>query len=204
MQCLIACLVLMAQATVFTGIDNAKVLPMLKHLPYQHGGMNVPQQDGRFLYDLIVAKGYRAGLEIGTSNGYSTLWLGLAFRKTRGKIITLEIEPKRAAEARANFKKAGLQEVIDARTADALELLPKLKGPFDFVFIDAWKPDYIKYLKLLKGKIKPGGAITAHNVISQDNHMRDFLKAIQSDPDLKTTIHKTSRAGISVSFVKVK
>ena len=185
---------------IFGGIDDELVLPMLQHLPYTYGGMNIPSTDGRFLYDMIIELGYSHGLEIGTSNGYSTLWLGLAFRVTGGAIITLEVEPRSAEEARANFMRAGLDDVIETRTCDALEEIPKLEGEFDFVFIDAWKPDYIQYFELLRDRIRPGGAITAHNVISQDNHMRDFLAAIDTDPDFETTIHRTSTEGISVSI----
>jgi caffeoyl-CoA O-methyltransferase len=184
----------------FGGIGDERILPMLQHLPYRHGGMNIPSADGRFLYDMIIERGYRRGLEIGTSNGYSTLWLGLAFRETGGSVVTLEIEPESAEEARENFARAGLDSVIDPRICDAIEEIPKLDGEFDFVFIDAWKPDYISYFKLLKDRIIPGGAITAHNVVSQDNHMRDFLAAIETDPDFETTIHRTSTEGISVSI----
>ena len=183
----------------FRGIDDPKVLPMLKHLPYEHGGMNIPPQDGRFLYDLIVKNDFKRGLEIGTSNGYSTLWLGLAFRKTGGKIITIEFEPKRAQEAKDNFRRAGLDHIIDTRINDAFEEIPKIEGEFDFIFMDAWKPDYIKFLRLLKDRIKLGGAITAHNVSSHSYGMQDFLDAIRNDPDFETTFHETSEAGISVS-----
>ncbi|MCP5054242.1 MAG: methyltransferase domain-containing protein [bacterium] len=186
----------------FQGIDNPKVLPMLKHLPYTYGGMNVPPADGRLLYDLIIDKNYKRGLELGTSNGYSTLWLGLAFRKTGGRVITVEIEPKRANEARRNFAKAGLTDVIDSRINNAFKEIPKLKGEFDFIFIDAWKPDYIGYLELLKDKVKPGGVITAHNVLSHGRSMQDFLKAIKADPSMETKIHRSSRSGVSVSFIK--
>jgi predicted O-methyltransferase YrrM len=183
----------------FAGIDDPKVLPLLKHLPYEHGGMNVPKQDGRLLYDLIIERGYKRGLEIGTSNGYSTLWLGLAFRKAGGKVITIEYEAKRAAEARRNFAEAGLLDVIDARVADAFKEIPKIEGEFDFVFLDAWKPDYIAFWKLVKDRLVPGGAFTAHNVTGHENHMREFLEAIRSDPAFETTIHELSRAGVSVS-----
>jgi predicted O-methyltransferase YrrM len=188
-----------AAQDVFAGIDDPKVLPMLKDLPYDHGGMNVPRQDGRLLYDLIIERGYTRGLEIGTSNGYSTLWLGLAFRETGGKVITIEYEHKRAAEAQRNFEKAGLQDVIDARVADAFAEIPKIEGQFDFVFLDAWKPDYLAFWKLVRDRVPPGGSFTAHNVTGQENHMRDFLQAIRDDPDFETTIHEISRAGVSVS-----
>jgi predicted O-methyltransferase YrrM len=186
----------------FRGIENERLLPMLRHLPYEHGGLNVPARDGRFLHDLIVEKGYKRGLEIGTSNGYSGLWLGLAFRRTGGRLITIEVEPKRAEEARRNFEKAGLGDVIDARLNDAFEEIPRLDGTFDFVFIDAWKEDYKKFLDLVLPRVASGGAVTGHNVISHASGMRDFLDAIRAHPDLESAIHGTSSAGISVSIKK--
>ena len=187
---------------LFDGIKNEKVLSMLKHLPRQYGGMNVPTVDGRLLYDLIVKNKYQRGLEIGTSNGYSGLWLGAAFQETGGKLITIEIERKRAIEARENFHKAGFDEVISSRINDAFKEIPDIKGDFDFVFIDAWKPDYIKFFHLLKNRIKIGGVITAHNVINAGRDMQDFLNAIKNDPSFETTIDKSSFAGVSISFKK--
>jgi len=186
----------------FKGITDEKVLPMLKHLPYRHGGMNVPARDGRMLYDIIKKHGYVRGLEIGTSNGYSALWLGLALKENGGKLITIEIEPKRAREAAENFQHAGLDDVIDSHVNDALKEIPGLKGEFDFVFIDAWKPDYKKYLELVLPKMKPGGVITAHNVTSQGGTMKGFIEEINNNPRLETTIDRSSRAGVSISFVK--
>jgi predicted O-methyltransferase YrrM len=186
----------------FRGIRDEKVLPMLKHLPYRHGGMNVPASDGRILYDIIRENGYTRGLEIGTSNGYSALWLGLAFKENGGQLITIEIEPQRAREAQENFIHAGLEDVIESRVNDALREIPVLDGPFDFVFIDAWKPDYLSYLRLVLPKMKPGGVITAHNVTSQGGSMQGFLEEIRDNPDLETIIDRSSRAGVSISFYK--
>jgi len=175
---------------------------MLKHLSFRHGGINVPAADGRLLYDLILENGYKKGLEIGTSNGYSTLWIGLAFKKTGGHVITLEIDEDRGIEARENFKKAGLDNIIEGRIGDALKEIPKIDEEFDFVFIDAWKPDYKKYLDLVYPKLKKGGMITAHNVTGQGRQMSDFLDAINNDPNLETRIDHSSRSGISISIKK--
>ena len=188
----------------FQGIEDPKVLPMLecKDLTYEHEEMNVPCRDSRFLYDFIIQKNYKRGLEIGTFNGYSTLWFGLAFQKTGGKVITIEIDPVSGQEARRNFKKAGLEEVIDSRINDAFEEIPKIEGKFDFVFIDAWKPDYLKFLRLLKDRVLPGGAIIAHNVTNYARDMRDFLDAIKNDPHLETTFNELSAEGMSISIVQ--
>jgi len=191
-----------SQNDPFDGITDEKVLPMLKRLPYNHGGMNVPDVDGRVLYDIIVENNYQRGIEIGTSNGYSGLWQGLAFKKTGGKLITIEIEEKRAKEARENFRKAGLDDVIDSRINDAFKEIPKIDGEFDFIFLDAWKPDYIKFYNLLYPRLKPGGTLTAHNVRGSSYQMQDFLDAIQNNPDLETTINTASRAGVSISVKK--
>jgi len=186
----------------FQGIDDAKVLPMLKmeDLSYRHGEMNIPCRDGRFLYDLIIKNGYRSGLEIGTYNGYSTLWLGLAFRETGGKVTTIEVDPGPARQARQSFFKAGLAEVIDARINDAFGEIAELEGKFDFIFIDANKEDYGKFLEVLKSRLKPGGAVVGHNVTNSAREMRDFLDAIRNDPGFETTFHPVSAEGISVSI----
>ena len=92
--------------------------------------------------------------------------------------------------------------MIESRVNDALRELPYLQGPFDFVFIDAWKPDYEKYLKLVLPKMKPGGVITAHNVTSEGGSMKGFLEEIHNNPKLETTIDRTNRAGVSISYVK--
>jgi caffeoyl-CoA O-methyltransferase len=188
-----------AQNDPFDGITDDTVLPMLKSLPYNHGGMNVPAVDGRLLYNIIVENEYKRGLEIGTSNGYSGLWQGLAFRQTGGKLITIEIEEKRAKEAQDNFKKAGLDDVIDSRINDAFKEIQKIDGDFDFIFLDAWKPDYIKFYNLLYPRLKVGGTLTAHNVRGQSYQMKDFLDAIQNNPDMETEINKDSMAGVSIS-----
>ncbi len=184
----------------FEGIDDPRVLPLLKSVHGKSQRWNVPPVDGRFLYDLVLERGYKRGLEIGTSNGYSTLWLGLAFRRTGGQIVTLEIDTERAAEARKHFLQAGLVDLVQLRVGDAFQEIPKLEGTFDFVFIDAWKQDYKKFLDLVYPRVSKGGVVTAHNVLSHASGMEEFLGWIQDHPGLETTIHRTSPSGISVSF----
>jgi caffeoyl-CoA O-methyltransferase len=127
-------------------------------------GMNVPEVDGKALYDLIVQRGYKNALEIGTSNGYSGLWIAWALSKTGGKLITIEIDRGRYEEALTNFREAGLAKYIDARLGDAHDLVPALPGPFDFVFCDADKDWYVNYLKAVLPKLSVEGCFAAHNV----------------------------------------
>ena len=115
-------------------------------------------------------------------------------------MITIEYDHVSGEEARRNFVKAGLKDVIDSRINDAFVEIPKIDGDFDFVFIDAWKPDYVKFLRLLKDRISPGGAIVAHNVTNQARDMKEFLEAIRNDSTLETTFHEISAEGFSVSI----
>ncbi|HOF21033.1 MAG TPA: class I SAM-dependent methyltransferase, partial [Bacteroidales bacterium] len=96
--------------------------------------MNVPEVDGRLLYDIIIKNGYRSALEIGTSTGHSGIWIAWALSKTGGRLITIDIDEGRHRRALENFRKAGLDRYIDARLADAHVLVKELKGSFDFVF----------------------------------------------------------------------
>lgn len=183
-----------------TQLSDRAIRAYLDQIHGQRGMMNVPRADGEFLHDFIVKRGYKKGLEVGTSNGYSAIWMGMGLRKMGGRLITLEVDQRRASLARENFAHVKLGEVIELREGDALEIIPQLKGPFDFVFIDAWKPDYIRYFRLLYPKIRPGGAILAHNVLSHGKDMQDFLEVIENHSDLETRIERRSQAGISVSI----
>ncbi len=91
--------------------------------------MNVPAVDGQKLYDIIVEHGYTRAVEIGTSTGHSGIWIAWALSKTGGKLITIDIDERRHRQAVANFEEAGLSEYIDARLADAHELVPRLEVP---------------------------------------------------------------------------
>ena len=161
---------------------------------------NIPEVDGRVLYDLIVKNKYQKAIEIGTSTGHSAIWIAWALSKTGGKLITIEIDKGRYQKALANFKKAGLSDFIDARLADAHQLVEELKGPFDFVFSDADKDWYKNYFIALAPKLKVGGCFTAHNAAGNWGGIQEFLDYVQSRPNFKTTIDRSSPAGISISY----
>jgi predicted O-methyltransferase YrrM len=187
---------------VFKGLTDPRILPLLEDFPSVHEDMNVPCRDARFLHDLIVRKGFRRGLEIGSFTGYSALWFGLAFKATGGELVTIEVDPESGAKARQNILRAGLEDVVDVRIADAFSEIPGLEGTFDFVFIDAWKPDYLKFLKLIRDRVPPGGAIVGHNVTNYARDMKDYLDAVRNDPGLETTFEELSAEGMSVSIVR--
>lgn len=162
--------------------------------------MNVPFEDGQVLHDLIVENGYTSALEIGTSTGHSTVWIAWALSKTGGKLITIDIEERRLQVARENLRQAGLQDFVDVRHADAHELVKTLPGPFDFIFSDADKGWYVQYFKDLDPKLKTGGCFTAHNVRNNMGGIKEFLDYVQGQDNYQTTIDKTSRSGISISY----
>jgi len=172
--------------------------------------MNVPMSDGQLLHDLIVKGQYTRALEIGTSTGRSGIWIAWALSKTGGKLITIEIDEQRYREALANFEEAGLSDFVDARLADAHELVPELEGPFDFVFVDADKDWYVRYLEMVLPKLEQmvlpklerGGCFTAHNVtMRRGGWVREFLEALHATPGLETEIDDSGN-GLSVSYYR--
>jgi predicted O-methyltransferase YrrM len=161
---------------------------------------NVPEVDGKVLYDLIIKNNFKRAVEIGTSTGHSAIWIAWALSKTGGKLITIEIDKSRYEKALANFEKAGLSDYIDARLADAHQLVEELNGPFDFVFSDADKDWYKNYFTALAPKLEIGGCFTAHNVASNWGGIKEFVDYVQSLPNFDTTIDRSSSAGISISY----
>ncbi len=182
---------------------DQKVEAFLKSNKRQWRDMNVPASDGELLYDIIIEKGYTKGLEIGTSTGHSAIWMAWAFSKTGGKLITVEIDEARYKEAIANFEKAGLTDYIDARLADAHELVKELPGPFDFVFSDADKGWYINYFKDVSPKLKNGGCFAAHNIRPLNRRgmagTKEYLEYVMSLDDYNTTVDN-SGGGLAISY----
>jgi len=183
------------------GID-VKVKKFLGSQRYKWKDMNVPESDGKVLYDLVIKNNYKKALEIGTSTGHSGIWIAWALSKTGGKLITIEIDESRHKEALENFEEAGLSDYVDARLADAHKMVTELEGPFDFVFSDADKSWYKNYFIALLPKLEIGGCFTAHNVLNRYSGIVDFLDYVESLPNMETTIVRSSRSGISVSYKK--
>jgi predicted O-methyltransferase YrrM len=169
--------------------------------------MNVPASDGKLLYEIIVKNGYTRALEIGTSTGHSSIWIAWALSKTGGKLITIEIDESRHREAVANIREAGLSEFVDARLADAHQLVRELDGPFDFIFSDADKGWYTNYFKDVEPKLERGGCFTAHNVRSGSWGRRGssgtqaYLEYVQGLEGYTTTVDN-SGGGVAISYKK--
>jgi predicted O-methyltransferase YrrM len=164
------------------------------------GQLAVSEEDGRFLRVLVASTGAKRILEIGGASGYSAIWLGLGARQTGGRVMTIEYDAVRAREAADNVQRAGLQDVVQVIRGDAFAEIPKLDGPFDLVFLDAWKPDYKKFFDLTFPRVKLGGLFLAHNVINKKGEMKDFLATIETHPQAVTTIVSPGFEGISITY----
>lgn len=179
-----------------------KVLAVLEDLDKKREGMmNVPLEDGRLLRLLTEATGAKNVVEIGSSNGYSGIWFGLALRSTGGKLTTFELSPERASLARQNFQRAGVDGLITLVQGDAHQQVAMLKEPIDLLFLDADKSGYIDYLTKLLPLVRPGGLIVAHNMVRPAPDPR-FIEAFTTNPALETLFLNMHAAGIGVSLKK--
>ena len=182
---------------------DKKVKAFLDKHSGQWYDMNVPASDGKLLYELIIENNYQQALEIGTSTGHSSIWMAWALSKTGGRLLTIELDETRYNEARKNFREAGVEEFIEARLANAHELVPELSGPFDFVFSDADKSWYQKYFLALDPKLKVNGCYTTHNVSDRSgvSWNRDYLEFLLEQDHYKTTVNNQG-GGMAISFKK--
>lgn len=178
---------------------DARVESFLKKHKGGWHDLNVPYEDGKVLYDIIISHQYTSALEIGTSTGHSTIWLAWAMSKTGGKVTTIEINEGRHKEAMKNIEEAGLSAYVDARLGNAHDVVKQLAGPFDFVFSDADKNWYKQYFIDIDPKLKAGGCFTTHNVID-GQASDDYLTYVKGHPGYSTTINRISRAGIMISY----
>ena len=166
------------------------------------GQLAISEEDGRFLRLLIASTGRKHALEIGGASGYSAIWIAQGLRATGGKLVTIEYDPTRAKELADNIKRAGMTDVVQVIAGDAFAEIPKVPGTFDFVFLDAWKRDYKKFLDLVFPRLDKGGLFTAHNVVNKKGEMGDFLAAIEHNPTMWTSIVSPASEGISISYKK--
>lgn len=152
---------------------------------------NITKETGQFIYHLIVERGYRQILEIGTSNGYSGLWIASALKEVAErasdeasgapKLYTIESHrKKRFYLAKENFEKSGLDEYIEQILGHAPEAIPKQPEKFDLAFFDATKYEHILYLKALQERINPGGMIITDNINSHREALDEYIAHVKS------------------------
>ena len=162
---------------------------------------NVNKIVGNFLNLLIKANGYKTVLEIGTSNGYSGIWITEALKQTKGHLYTIESHKKeRFGLAQKNFKKANVEKFVTQILGHAPEAIPLKPKMFDLVFIDATKYEYPLYFEAIKNRIKKGGAAVADNTTSHRTELLQFFKIIKKNKSFAWTEFSTG----SGFFVGIK
>jgi predicted O-methyltransferase YrrM len=163
-------------------------------------GANVPMADGRFLRILVESTGAQNVVEIGTSNGYSALWMLLGLKGTGGTLTTFEIEVSSVRQARQNFKNAGVDDIATVVKGDAHDKVKDLKDPIDLLFLDADKDGYHDYLQQLLPLVRPGGLIVAHNMDQYGT--QTYIDAVVKDADLETLFINTGSGSVGVTLKK--
>lgn len=149
---------------------------------------NISRESANFLNMLIKISNAKNVLEIGTSNGYSGIWIAKALKKTGGKLTTVEYYEKRIMLAKEHFKICEVDDIITIRQGSACEVIEELDEEFDFVFIDANKGEYIKYFDLINPKLKKGGIIAADNITSHLEKVAPFVAKIKTDENYQVEI----------------
>ena len=178
-----------------------KIIGVLNEIRKGPWMANVHTLHGRLLRTFAESTNAKNVVEIGTSNGYSALWICLGLRSTGGRLTTFEIDPRTASLARANFERAGVDHLVTIVAGDAHQTVSRLREPIDILFLDADKDGYLDYLNQLLPLVRPGGLILADNV-SKPTPSPAFLKAITTNPNLDTVFLNMQATGLSVTLKK--
>ena len=151
---------------------------------------NISRTTAEFMYNFIVDGNIQSVIEVGTSNGYSGIWLGKALKKTGGKLTTIEFYDKRLDIAKENFQKCGVSDIITTLKGDAATILEHLPDDYrvDFAFVDANKRQYVDFFRLIHPHLVAGGYIACDNIISHAAKVQTFLDAINNHPDYENVV----------------
>ena len=152
-------------------------------IPLEEQSLQVPPSSGALLFALASGRPGCEVLELGGSRGYSTIWLGAAVRTHGGHVTSLEANPVKVEASGRNIADAGLEEWIDVIPGDAFVSLEELDGPYDLVFLDAWKRDYEPLFELVRRRLEPGAIVVADNVVDHPD-LAGYSAARQADPTL--------------------
>jgi predicted O-methyltransferase YrrM len=160
----------------------------------------IPRTTGQILFSLVAPSTDCEVLEIGGSRGYSTIWLAAGARYLGGRVLSLEVDPRKVEAWRANIAEAGLEDWAELIEGDAHETLAQIDDVFDVVFLDAEKDDYERLFQLARDKVEPGALFVADNVLSHAETLGAYSAARQSDPSLESVTLPLDR-GLELSVV---
>jgi predicted O-methyltransferase YrrM len=150
---------------------------------------NLEPETAALLALLVRATRARSVLELGTSNGYSTLWLAEAVREHGGRLTSVEIDAGRSAQAAANLERAGLADAVELRVGDAAEALAhSADAHWDLVFLDAERPAYPGYWPELLRVLRPGGLLAVDNVLSHADEVAEFRALVSAEPGVSEAL----------------
>lgn len=150
---------------------------------------NISHQTGNFISMLIKLMNAKNILELGTSNGYSALWIADALKQTGGHLTTVEFWEKRQCLAREYIEKCGLSDIVTFKIGSAYDVVKdEINEQFDMVFIDANKQEYIKFFEVVHPLLKKGGVILADNIISHSAKVKPFVDAISNHEEYQVQI----------------
>ena len=173
---------------VLDKLERQDTLERQQGVPRRQRLRQVTPEVGRFLHTLVLATQPRRILEIGTSGGYSTVWLATAARSVGSALSTLEIEPAKVKLATSNLGEAGVDDVVTIVQGDAFNYLRDCREPVDFVFLDAEKEHYLRFLELIVPLLPTGGLLVADNLISHAEDLVQFRRRAESDPRLSAIV----------------
>jgi len=175
-------------------VDRVKILNALKKVESYgklHPEMwNISWENGSLLKMMVLARGAKSILEVGTSDGFSTIWLAWAAAITGGKVLSIERDPGRASMAADNLSDAGLNEYVHILIDDAKDALDSIEASasFDFAFLDAAKNEYIVYFQKARPRLVRGAIVVADDAITERNSMKAYLEKVEHDPSLESAL----------------
>jgi predicted O-methyltransferase YrrM len=169
-------------------------------VPREQRARQVARATGQFLFALVAPQWDCEVLEIGSSRGYSSIWLGAGVRYLGGRVLSLESDPAKVEAWRRNVAEAGLEEWVELVDGDAFEELPQIQDVFDVVFLDAEKEDYERLFDLSRDKVEPGGLVVADNVLSHEETLGAYSRARQADPTVESVTIPLDR-GLELSVI---
>jgi predicted O-methyltransferase YrrM len=161
--------------------------------------LNLEPDTAELVSILARSSGAKHVLELGTSNGYSTIWLAASIGPTGGRVITIDRSPEKQKMARENLSKVGLLQYVDCQCGEATEIVRTLPGRFDFVLFDADRKSAPAQLTLLLPKLAPKALVLADNVLSHPAEIADYLAMIENLPQFQHVVAPTGK-GLSIAF----
>lgn len=169
----------------------------LRNLPADQRLNGLDPDAAKFISLLVISQKAKSIVEVGSGAGYSTLWLAYAASITGGQVLSCEIDPAKAAQARTNLARAGLSGVVEILVGDARQTLRQRGEPVDFLFIDGDFGQYETYFDVVYKRMSVGSTIVADDILEHENELADYTTYVQNHPNLESV---TVPVGLGLEF----